>query len=170
MNRSSQRTSDWKTRLPRRIHWLLFVVLAVALYFGLFRRYRMTTIETPALSAMYADTTRARFIVDVSPSHAVPRDAIVWWEYRGATLFARVVGVPGDRFFVDADARWRREDDDGGRVFPPEVTFPQKLSNVVLAPGEYVLLADRPGTGLPDSTSLGIVEREAIVYRVLVRL
>lgn len=163
--------SDWKTRLPRKVHWLLFGVLGVLLYFGVLRRYRIVSVETPTVGAILAQQDSARMLVDRLPPHAVPRESIVWWMHEDTTLFSRVVGVPGDRFVFTEDRRWVRREENGTRtMFPPEIRFPVDLANRVLAPEEYVLLADHPKTEWTDSRTIGVVTRPAIRYRVILTL
>lgn len=162
---------SWRSRLPRRLHWLLFAVVAALLYFGVFRRFRVVTVETPTLRALYTGLDRGRFVLDRDPPRALLRGSLVWWEHEAVTQFSRVVGIPGDRFERDARGIWRRRGADGTtQPFAPEIRFVESLVGHLLAPAEYVLLADRASSPWPDSRSIGVVPRDAIRYRVMFRL
>ncbi len=146
-------------------------MLALALYIGVFRRYRMTTVVTPALAAIYEGASQARLILDIDPAYAIQRSTLVWWEHEGQTCFARVAAIPGDRLESDEDQRWRAVTPQGEVLrFPPERRLPERLSSVTLAPGQYILFVDLATSEWPDSRSVGIVAREAIRYRVLLRM
>lgn len=164
--------ADWRSRLPRRLHWFLFAAVAALLYFGIFRRFRIVRVETPTLRALEVELEDARLVIDRDPPHALPRDSLVWWEHETVTQFSRVVGVPGDRFLVEGDAeRWMRRSEDGSSLrFAPEVRFVRSLAGRLLGPAEYVLLADQASSPWPDSRSVGVVARAAIRFRVMFRL
>lgn len=165
------KAGDWKTRLPRRVHWLLFLILACSLYFFVFRRYGFASVETPTLRAIYPERESARLLVDRQAPHALARESLVWWEHDGTTLFSRVVGIPGDRFERSLNARWVRISETGEHlVYAPEIELPARLDGAILAPAQYILLADHVASAWPDSRTVGIVPRSAIRYRVILSL
>lgn len=163
MSRDASRTK----RRRRLARWAFFAIVAGALYVGILRRFSLTRLDIATVNAM-APSLRAGAIhlVDRRPSFALARDWIVWWSYQEGAVFSRIVAMPGDRV-ERRDGRWMITRGDEVHMLRPEVELASAWSQRTLEPSQYLLLNDDLGSRWPDSRSVGPVDRERILARVL---
>lgn len=157
----------------RVIRWAIYLaVLAIVL--TRFQRFGCSRIGSDAALAMKPVLLQGKsYLVDEEPDEELMRDAIVFWYTveggQASPHYSRVRGIPGDVLKRTGET-WAFEDGAGELFYLPRDLQEAPLMPLVgqrLGKGQYFLLNDNRSVDLPDSRTLGLIDRKRIRARIL---
>lgn len=157
----------------RVLRWGIYLAVLV-IVLTRFQRFGCSRIGSDAALAMKPVLIQGKsYLVDEEPSEELMRDAIVFWFTmeggRASPHYSRVRGIPGD-VLKHTGETWAFEDSRGERFYLPRDLKEASLTPLLgkrLGKSQYFLLNDNRSVDLPDSRTLGLIDRKWIRARIL---
>ena len=158
----------------RIIRWVVYLVLLV-IVMTQFQGFGCSRIGSDAARSMSPILLQGKsYMVIEEPAEKLMRDAIVLWftrdpEGKALPHYSRVQGIPGDQIKRIGET-WAFEDAAQELHYLPrdlESTAIEALKDQRIGDGKYYLLNHNRKVDLPDSRTLGLIERRWIRARIL---
>ncbi|GEM_PF-5150117 len=156
----------------RRMSWYVLGVLALLLYFFVFRRFGIPVLDHPGMQAVPSILVPGqRHLIDRKPPMVLKRDWVVLFKGRdGGVAFSRVRGLPGETLTIVKNKLILL--DRKGKAIPlPSELDPRSFHVFGRIPeGNYFLLNEDLKVPFADSRKLGWIRRRQVLFRVLFAL